>query len=191
MKQTAEPFGTVYVSFYKGLANGIGGAMLLGDADFCTEARVWLRRFGGNLYSVLPYAVASWSGFRKHCLDCSSCSDNLQHDFGTFDHRQKKLARVLKLLQSNSAILSIIKFDPATPDTNMVHGYLNRSYNECIEALKMVEQSTGIRVLSRLRRCENNCGCRFEWVMGESNSVIADDVFLKGWNSFAQFLLKD
>lgn len=190
VKQTAEPFDTVYISFYKGLANGIGGAMLLGDADFCTEARVWLRRFGGNLYSVLPYAVASWSGFRRNCLVGSSCHDNL-HEFGrfSFDHRQKKLARVLKLLQSNSAISSIVTFDPAIPDTNMVHGYLNRPYDECIEALKMVEQSTGIRVLTRLRRCE--FGSRFEWVMGESNFMIADDAFLTGWDSFAQVLLED
>jgi threonine aldolase len=46
-------FDTVYISFYKGLA-GASGAMLLGSREFCDEARIWLRRFGGNLYTLLP-----------------------------------------------------------------------------------------------------------------------------------------
>jgi threonine aldolase len=188
LKQTAEPFESIYVSFYKGLGNGIGGAMLLGNREFCAEARVWLRRFGGNLYSVLPYAVAAWSGFRRNCIASMDT-----YDAEIFDDRQQKLARVIRLLQTDSTISSIVTFDPSTPETNMVHGYLNVSYNDCIEALNKVEQSTGIRVLSRVRRCENNEDdsvflCRFEWVMGECNSSIDDYVFVSGWNAFASAL---
>lgn len=50
VKETAEPFSTIYISFYKGLGS-LSGAMLIGDSEFCQEARVWLRRMGGNLYS--------------------------------------------------------------------------------------------------------------------------------------------
>ncbi|KDO35415.1 hypothetical protein SPRG_00263 [Saprolegnia parasitica CBS 223.65] len=56
-------FDSVYVSFYKGLG-AITGAMLLGSNDFIDASKVWLRRFGGNLYSQLPYAASSWAGFR-------------------------------------------------------------------------------------------------------------------------------
>jgi hypothetical protein len=47
-------FDSVYVSFYKGLG-GMAAAMLCGKYGFIEEARIWLRRFGGNLYTVLPY----------------------------------------------------------------------------------------------------------------------------------------
>jgi threonine aldolase len=179
VKQTAQPFSSVYISFYKGLGNGIGGAMLLGSADFCKEARVWLRRFGGNLYSVLPYTIASWAGWQRNCLQSEDGAST-----EAFHQRQKKLARILELLQSDSTISSTVIFDPAIPETNMVHGYTKVSYDECVAALKASEEQSGIRVLSRLRRCE--FGCRFEWVMGESNFVIEDAIFVTGWNAFAK-----
>mmetsp|Transcript_21114 Transcript_21114/g.33143 ORF Transcript_21114/g.33143 Transcript_21114/m.33143 type:complete len:571 (-) Transcript_21114:146-1858(-) len=216
VKQTAHPFESVYVSFYKGLG-AISGAMLLGDSEFCAEARVWLRRMGGNMYTVLPYAISSWDGFRKNCLTeeevyingeegydgsvAKSLKYKLVYDNGVFENRRKKLTRVLELLRADEKINSIVQFDPVVPETNIVHGYLRMSYDECMAALEKVELSTGIRVLSRVRSNNNgisressscgdariqNFGCRFEWTMGESNSLIEDGRFLLGWNKFAQ-----
>jgi threonine aldolase len=51
-------FDTVYVSFYKGLG-GMAGAALAGDDETIAEARVWLRRHGGNLVTVHPFVVAA------------------------------------------------------------------------------------------------------------------------------------
>lgn len=48
LSDIAAKFDSVYCSFYKGIG-GMTGAVLLGNDDFCAEARVWLRRFGGNL----------------------------------------------------------------------------------------------------------------------------------------------
>lgn len=205
--QTAQPFTSVYISFYKGLG-AISGAMLLGDSEFCSEARVWLRRMGGNLYTVMPYAISSWEGFRRNCLkeevlsnneDDQSQHCNLVYDQGIFENRRKKLARVLELLHADTRITPIVQFDPAVPETNIVHGYLRMSHDECMAALEKVEHSTGIRVLSRVRSCHgsndssdaNNqkFGCRFEWTMGESNSLIEDEDFVIGWNAFAQEVL--
>ena len=45
-------FDSVYVSAYKGLG-GLSGALLVGKASFTAQARVWLRRFGGNLYTLV------------------------------------------------------------------------------------------------------------------------------------------
>lgn len=53
----AALFDSVYVSFYKGIG-GIAGAMLLGDAAFIAEARVWLTRHGGAIFQQYP-TVAS------------------------------------------------------------------------------------------------------------------------------------
>mmetsp|Transcript_8458 Transcript_8458/g.18268 ORF Transcript_8458/g.18268 Transcript_8458/m.18268 type:complete len:529 (-) Transcript_8458:221-1807(-) len=207
VKQTAQPFATIYVSFYKGLG-AVSGAMLLGDAKFCSEARIWLRRMGGNLYSVLPYAISSWDGFRKNCLATCEGSDesnkNLVYDNGIFENRRKKLARVLELLCADSKITSIVKFDPVVPETNIVHGYLEMPYEDCIAIVEKVEKKTGIRVLSRVRTCgsgafdkiwsssdsggdtSNQEFSRFEWTMGELNSLIEDDLFVLGWKQFAE-----
>eukprot|EP00584_Thalassiosira_punctigera_P024484 CAMPEP_0172576516 /NCGR_PEP_ID=MMETSP1067-20121228/137767_1 /TAXON_ID=265564 ORGANISM="Thalassiosira punctigera, Strain Tpunct2005C2" /NCGR_SAMPLE_ID=MMETSP1067 /ASSEMBLY_ACC=CAM_ASM_000444 /LENGTH=392 /DNA_ID=CAMNT_0013369191 /DNA_START=1 /DNA_END=1179 /DNA_ORIENTATION=+ len=201
-KRTAEPFASVYVSFYKGLG-AISGAMLLGDVAFCAEARVWLRRMGGNLYTVLPYAVSSWDGFRKRCLEEEG--GERAYDNSVFENRRRKLARVLNLLSADAKIMSVVRFDPVVPETNVVHGYLRMSYDECMTASEKVEKSTGIRVLSRVRGIGDggddsksgddaegrNFGCRFEWTMGESNSLIEDNQFVFGWKKFAEVTTKE
>jgi threonine aldolase len=55
---------TVYVSFYKGLG-GLTGAAVAGPEDVIAEVRRWQRRLGGNLYSLLPYAVSARRGLRE------------------------------------------------------------------------------------------------------------------------------
>jgi len=201
LEETARPFASVYVSFYKGLG-GISGAMLLGDAELCAEARVWLRRLGGNLYSVLPYAVSCWDGFRNNCIgEGRSPGDEsgISYSASVFENRRKNLARVVGLLSSDADISSIVQFDPSVPEVNIVHGYLRVSYDKCIAALERVKQSTGVRVLSRVRSCSSRSsvdgkvqefGCRFEWTMGEANSLIEDAAFLSGWRAFCKELIE-
>lgn len=58
-------FDSLYISFYKGLG-GLSGAMLVGEKEYIKEARIWLRRFGGNVFTLLPYHIAAWSGFRNN-----------------------------------------------------------------------------------------------------------------------------
>jgi len=56
--EIAGLFDSVYVSFYKDL-NALAGAALAGSADFIREARVWQRRHGGNLVTMVPYVIAA------------------------------------------------------------------------------------------------------------------------------------
>jgi threonine aldolase len=56
--EIAGLFDSVYVSFYKGLG-GMAGAALTADAETIAEARVWLRRHGGNLVTMHPFVVAA------------------------------------------------------------------------------------------------------------------------------------
>jgi threonine aldolase len=51
-------FDSVYVSFYK-MVGALGGAMVLGSADFVKTARVWRHRHGGNLFQMLPYVASA------------------------------------------------------------------------------------------------------------------------------------
>lgn len=126
--------------------------------------------------------------------ECAYMSKNFRCENSVFQQRQRKLARVLDLLHSDLGVTSIVHFDPAVPQTNMVHGYIKAPYDKCILALNTVEERTGIRVLSRLNECSSldstSSRCRFEWVMGEANSEIDDGVFVSGWNAFVNELLQ-
>ncbi|CUS49333.1 MAG: L-threonine aldolase [Idiomarinaceae bacterium HL-53] len=56
---------SIYLSFYKDLA-GVSGAILLGEEWFISEARVWLRRAGGNLYAWYPYILSAQLGLEEN-----------------------------------------------------------------------------------------------------------------------------
>lgn len=49
---------------------GMTGAMLVGSTPFIAEARIWLRRFGGNVYTSLPYVVSCLHGEDLVLLHC-------------------------------------------------------------------------------------------------------------------------
>ena len=59
--EIASLFDSVYVSFYKDLG-GLAGAALAGDPELVAEARVWLRRHGGNLVTMHPFVVSAEQG---------------------------------------------------------------------------------------------------------------------------------
>jgi threonine aldolase len=63
-REIAGLFDSVYVSFYKDLG-GLTGSMLIGPADFIREARMWQRRYGGNLLTMAPYYVSARNGVRE------------------------------------------------------------------------------------------------------------------------------
>jgi threonine aldolase len=55
---------SVYVSYYKGLG-GLGGAMVAGSQSFIGSLQVWKTRYGGNLYTAYPYAIAALDGLEQ------------------------------------------------------------------------------------------------------------------------------
>ncbi len=56
---------SVYVSFYKDIG-GIAGSVLAGSADFIEEAKILIRRAGGNLYSLFPYVLSARAGLQRN-----------------------------------------------------------------------------------------------------------------------------
>jgi Beta-eliminating lyase len=203
LRQLSEPFDSMYVSFYKGLG-GLSGAMLLGSPAFCHEARIWLRRFGGNLYTLLPYALSGWIGFRQNWLllvdPASNPSDGvLSVPPLSFVEKKDKMVDVVAALSSDPTISKVVKFDPEVPHVNMVHGYLRWDPAICQQALDAVESRLGIRVLIRVRpvdsaplkRAAYALGYRshFEWTMGEGNGKIPTHQVVEGWTEFAKELL--
>lgn len=78
-------FDSMYVSFYKGLG-AQAGAMLLGTSSRIASARIWLRRMGGNLFTLAPLAIPCWSNFKLYCND--------------FSRRREKLRQVVAMITS-------------------------------------------------------------------------------------------
>ncbi|NRA62997.1 MAG: hypothetical protein HRU19_00865 [Pseudobacteriovorax sp.] len=53
-----QAFDSTYVSFYKGMG-ALPGSMLCGSSDFIEEAKIWLRRCGGNLFQQTTAVVSA------------------------------------------------------------------------------------------------------------------------------------
>ena len=63
LEEIADPFDTVYVSFYKDLG-GLTGACVAGPEDVIAEAREWRTRHGGTLFAMWPYAALDLAALR-------------------------------------------------------------------------------------------------------------------------------
>lgn len=171
-------FDSVYVSFYKGIG-AISGALLLGKRDFIITSRIWQRRFGGNLYSLLPYAVSSWSSFRKYS--------------NSFELRKLRLQEVVlaitEAFKSNN--YDLVLFDPPVPEVSMVHIYINADTSTCMQARDQVVADMNISVFPRLRECGIGLAKGYSYIelnLGPSNALIAVEKWVQGWMYFCKCL---
>lgn len=185
LKDVAEPFDSVYISFYKGLG-AISGAMLIGKKEFCDEARIWLRRFGGNLYTLLPYFMSSYMGFERYVLGVGESM--------SFDERLGKLRCLATRISEETKFSSIASFDPATPETNMIHLYLKLPFEDCIKIRDKIIESMGVSIFSRIKEIDDSeqsykiggYRAKFEWTIGEANGSISNDTFVRAWEMFCK-----
>lgn len=123
--EICDGFDSVYLSFYKGIG-GLSGSMLCGPGDFISEARVWLRRHGGNLYQLHPYVVSAKIGFEKRVIERGG-------RFQAYYERAISLATALKEFPE-------IILKPAVPQTNMMHLYFRAPVDVLVDARNRVAQ---------------------------------------------------
>ncbi len=109
-------FDSVYVSFYKGIG-APAGAMLLGDAAFIGEARVWQRRHGGNLFQQQAYVAGAAMKFDQRIARMPA-----------FFERAKCLAKALSSVEG-------VVVNPKSPQSSMMHLHFPASV-EAIEAAR-------------------------------------------------------
>ncbi|HEY4081036.1 MAG TPA: beta-eliminating lyase-related protein [Burkholderiaceae bacterium] len=120
--EIVEGFESVYVSMYKDIG-GIAGAMLVGNADFIANARLWQRRMGGNLYQQTPLVASAMMRF--------------EHRLGLLDACYQ---RALELARGLSG-LGGVRINPAKPQTNMLHVHLDASAEALNEARDAIAES--------------------------------------------------
>ena len=104
--QIAEGFSSVYVSLYKGVG-GLAGAVLAGDADFIAEARLWQRRLGGNLVGQTAMLASAALRLDARLAALPACYE-----------------RALSLAHGLEGV-SGLRVEPTTPQTNMMHIFLD------------------------------------------------------------------
>jgi threonine aldolase len=75
LAEIAALFDSVYVSFYKDIG-GIAGSVLTGPSEFINESRIWIRRAGGNLYSMFPYILAAKAGMERNLAKLPDAVDD-------------------------------------------------------------------------------------------------------------------
>ncbi len=159
-KDICKLFDSAYCSFYKGL-DGLAGSMLLGSKEFCVSARVWLRRFGGNLFTLAPYAITAMKGFHSKQMRVSAESSS---PF-SFVEKANKLKRLVRLLMGDVEVSKVLTFSPKDPQVCMVHVIIQGDRNSCQDACEAVFNKTGVRVFSRLRQDLGDSQL-FEWTIG-------------------------
>ena len=105
--EIAEPFDSVYVSMYK-ILGGFPGAVLAGPGPFVEQARIWLRRHGGNLQQQSVAAISAKLGL-----------DSKLPRIPLYVKRAGEIADILRGLEG-------VRLVPEHPPTNMMHVYFAR-----------------------------------------------------------------
>ncbi len=149
-------FDSVYVSFYKGIG-ALSGAMLLGSAEFIAEAKLWQRRMGGNLYTLLPNVASA----------ASRLDDQLER-FPAY------LARARALATRISAVPGVTVL-PDPPQVNMMHVHLDLSPEAALAARDRVARETGLWLFGSAAPTALPGRSRFELYVGEAALAVSDD----------------
>lgn len=153
-------FDSVYVSFYKGIG-ALTGAMLLGNADFIAESRIWLRRFGGNLFQLHPYVASAARRF-----------DYAIKQMPKYFERTKNAFEILKNIEE-------ISFCPNPPQVNMFHLYINASAAKLTAARDKIAKQDKIWSANNFQETALENLSYTEIYVGEGALQIGDDELQK------------
>ncbi len=131
----ASGFASVYVSLYKGIG-GFAGAVLAGDDAFVAEARLWRRRMGGTLHRLAPFVVSAAMRFDERIAMMPALFE-----------RARTFARAL-------ASVPGLRVEPAVPDVNMLHLYVDAPADAVLDARDRIADETGTWLVDRPRDAE-------------------------------------
>ena len=166
LAEIAAGYDTVYVSFYKGMA-GLGGAMLLGNADFLARTRVWMHRLGGSVFRRSPYIVSAAMQFDARLAAMPACFA-----------RTKELYALL-------AEYPHFTVNPTTPQSNMLHLYLPIT-RQAAQALRdRIAREHGIWLFNQAVDSALPQQCMFEWYVGDQLVALDDELLRRALDLFA------
>ncbi|MDE3229319.1 MAG: hypothetical protein KGO05_05520 [Chloroflexota bacterium] len=154
--EIASLFDSVYVSFYKGIG-AIAGAALAGPADFVAEARVWLRRHGGNLVQLYPYVLSARAGLRERLPRFA-------------DYHEQAVRIAAALSQVDGVILK-----PNPPHAHMAHVYLRGDAEALLEASAELAREQSVAAFTWARPAPIPGYAMFEMSVGDGAAAFTPD----------------
>ena len=154
--EVAALFDSVYVSFYKGLG-GMAGAVLAGDAELVSEARVWQRRHGGTLVTMVPYVIAA-----ERALD------------GRLERMPVYLAHARALAAALSTVDGV-EVVPDPPQTPLFHLHLDGERDRLVDAALSVAEERKVFLFADPSSTDSPHRHRHEVMVGEVTLGLSPD----------------
>lgn len=148
-------FDSAYVSFYKGLG-GMAGAILAGPTGFINDARIWQRRQGGNLITLLPYVISA-----RHVIEQRLAR------MGSYYERAVSIAKAIRHLPG-------LTIQPEVPQSNMMHLLVRADLDKLERAFLETAAEKKIALFRRVQRIGENYG-KLEFSVGESTMDFSAD----------------
>ncbi|WP_246215594.1 threonine aldolase family protein [Listeria valentina] len=170
-EQVCALFDSVYISFYKGIG-GVAGAILAGNHEFTAEAKVWKRRYGGDLISLYPYILAADYYFKQR-----------EPKMATYFEASKRLAERFNALEA-------VDTRPKVPVSNMFHVHINRNVDEMREIFSAVQEKTDVGIIANLRDGKSAGSCQFELSLGDAIEAVSSEKLAQVFSELAQALQK-
>lgn len=158
-------FDSVYVSFYKGIG-ALGGAMLLGSAEFIARARVWMQRQGGNVIHRSPYVISAAMQFEQRLAAMPA-----------YLARARQVADLLKQFPR-------MQLNPTAPQCNLFHVYFPVSVARAIELRNQIASEQGIWLFNRASHAALPEQCTVEWYVGDNVLGLSDEQITAGLARF-------
>jgi threonine aldolase len=155
LAEIAALFDSVYVSFYKVLG-GLAGAVLSGPADFVADARIWLRRHGGNLFTLSPYVLAASVGLR-----------NRLPRVPLYVERTRAIARILSALPG-------VRVVPDPPHVNMMHVAFPVEREALLDRSAEIARDEGVALFSSAAPSDGSRDTTVELHVGECALTLED-----------------
>lgn len=147
-------FDSVYMSFYKTLG-GISGAVLLSDRLSMEEAKIWKRRYGGDLFHLYPYILSAQTVYSEN-------KDKME----SYWKKAMELA-------ARFAEIPWIKVVPSVPRTNMFHLHFDAELKSLEEHLEKIRQELGINLFRSL--VAQNGYVKTEFTVAEQTMAIEQE----------------
>lgn len=129
LQEIASLFDTVYVSFYKGL-NNLAGCALIGDRNLINEAKVWQRRIGAGLKTQFPYVVSAKKALAENLMKVDQYVDLAGELASIFEQ------------------LSHFTVTPYPVQTNMFNVIIDQTVNKVLSAVKLIAKNRGVWLLN-------------------------------------------
>lgn len=123
--QVAEPFDSVYVSFYKGVG-ALAGCCVAGDEELVARVREWRTRLGGTLYGLWPAAATA----------LALLPERLAQMPARLDHA-RAVAAALHDVPG-------VRVSPPDPQTPMMHLHLETTTEAFAAAARRLAEDEGV-----------------------------------------------